>query len=187
MKNDVYSLFVSHLIPKLSHFLYFELWFLISVVLSIWEGWECSSWHSPDALVLYTSLYMFNKHNLYCSKFVLIMTRFPANLLYWMSSIISAAVHFRYREKLDHISLARKTLHTRLACEVEHASDRRRNIHIWYLLHRLIVQTVFINERYDMVVYSWNVSCPIFKTKDLFYNGILWFPNWSTEHRQLCI
>jgi hypothetical protein len=26
MKNDVYSLFVSYLIPKLSHFLYFELW-----------------------------------------------------------------------------------------------------------------------------------------------------------------
>jgi hypothetical protein len=26
MKNDVYSLFVSHLIPKLSHFLYVELW-----------------------------------------------------------------------------------------------------------------------------------------------------------------
>jgi hypothetical protein len=26
MKNDVYSLFVSHLILKLSHFLYFELW-----------------------------------------------------------------------------------------------------------------------------------------------------------------
>jgi hypothetical protein len=26
MKNDVYSLFVSHLIPKLSHFVYFELW-----------------------------------------------------------------------------------------------------------------------------------------------------------------
>ena len=25
MKNDVYSLFLSHLIPKLSHFLYFEL------------------------------------------------------------------------------------------------------------------------------------------------------------------
>ena len=25
MKNDVYSLFVSHLIPKLSHFVYFEL------------------------------------------------------------------------------------------------------------------------------------------------------------------
>jgi hypothetical protein len=26
MKNDVYSFFISHLIPKLSHFLYFELW-----------------------------------------------------------------------------------------------------------------------------------------------------------------
>jgi hypothetical protein len=26
MKNDVYSLYVSHLIPKLSHFVYFELW-----------------------------------------------------------------------------------------------------------------------------------------------------------------
>ena len=25
MKNNVYSLFVSHLIPKLSHFVYFEL------------------------------------------------------------------------------------------------------------------------------------------------------------------
>jgi hypothetical protein len=54
--------------------------FLISVVLSIWEGLECSSWHSPVALMLYTSLYMFNKHDLYCYKFVLIMTRFPAIL-----------------------------------------------------------------------------------------------------------
>jgi hypothetical protein len=26
MKNNIYSLFVSHLIPKLSHFLYLELW-----------------------------------------------------------------------------------------------------------------------------------------------------------------
>jgi hypothetical protein len=26
MKNDVYSFFISHLILKLSHFLYFELW-----------------------------------------------------------------------------------------------------------------------------------------------------------------
>ena len=26
MKNDIYSLFVTHLIPKSSHFLYFELW-----------------------------------------------------------------------------------------------------------------------------------------------------------------
>jgi hypothetical protein len=26
MKNNVYSLFVSHLIPKFSHFVYFELW-----------------------------------------------------------------------------------------------------------------------------------------------------------------
>ena len=26
MKNDVYSLYVSHLIPKLSHFENFELW-----------------------------------------------------------------------------------------------------------------------------------------------------------------
>jgi hypothetical protein len=25
-KNDVYSLFVSNLIPKLQHFVYFELW-----------------------------------------------------------------------------------------------------------------------------------------------------------------
>jgi hypothetical protein len=25
MKNDVYNFFISHLIPKLSHFLYFEL------------------------------------------------------------------------------------------------------------------------------------------------------------------
>jgi hypothetical protein len=31
MKNDIYSFFISHLIPKLSHFLYFELWRLISV------------------------------------------------------------------------------------------------------------------------------------------------------------
>ena len=33
--------------------------FLISVVLSIWEGWECSSWHSPGASVLFTSLHMY--------------------------------------------------------------------------------------------------------------------------------
>jgi hypothetical protein len=26
MKNDVHSFFISHLIPKLSHFLYVELW-----------------------------------------------------------------------------------------------------------------------------------------------------------------
>jgi hypothetical protein len=32
-------------------------------------------------------------------------------------------------------------------------------------------------------VYSWSVSCPIFKTKHLFCNGILWFP----KHRLLCV
>jgi hypothetical protein len=43
--------------------------FLISVVLSIWEGWRC--------LLHFICI---NKHDLYCSKFVLIMTRLPAIL-----------------------------------------------------------------------------------------------------------
>ena len=59
------------------------------------------------------------------------------------------------------------------------STHRRRNIYVFPILHRLIDQTI-PNERY-MVVYGLSVSCPIFETKDLFYNGCFDFAN-----SQLC-
>jgi hypothetical protein len=76
-------------------------------------------------------------------------------------------------EKLDHISLPRKRPQTR-AWLAKLSTHRRRNIYVFY--------TDWSIKRYqmnDMVVYGWSVSCPIFKTKDLLYKGIL--------DRQLCV
>jgi hypothetical protein len=48
MRNDVYSFFISHLIPKLSHFLYFEL----DVISVTWDsGNNKKVWYLGDRLI----------------------------------------------------------------------------------------------------------------------------------------
>jgi hypothetical protein len=102
-------------------------------------------------------------------NFIFIMTRLPAIL-----NVINNMCYctFQARSWIVFYFQGKDSTHAKLYMH------RRRNIYVFY--SDWSIKRYQIN---DMVIYGWSVSCPIFKTKDLFYNGILWLP----KHRQLCV
>jgi hypothetical protein len=116
-----------------------------------------------------------NKHDLYCSKFVLITTRLFAILNVMNNKCCGT---FQARSWII-FHLQGKPSHTRLACEV--STHRRRNIHN-YLLY-----TDWSIKRYKRTIWLFIVEVyPVWYSKQRIYfiTGSFDFPNII---RQLCV